>query len=153
MEETQFENLVSPTLWLQASPEVRNLIAKEFGMERSTSPRCVNELGHTRIESDGFTVDDLRALNVISLQQWMGFTNVDPQADLFALFKMCVNRAQEMITRGLSTPPVEGQIIQPAVDPVSTPQDPPAPATESKPFCDTCDSKGVRHKKTCPKFK
>ncbi len=171
-----FENLITTQLWLQASTPVRQHISEEFGMKRSTSPRCITELGETRIESDGFTLEDLRALNVITMQKWLGFSKIDLQADVFALFEMCAQKAE----KDLENPPVqivepekivgstgdgeapesipeaplekESDVLGPKPDALK-PEDKPETPQEKPPFCESCDSKGVRHKKECPKFK
>jgi hypothetical protein len=133
------EILLTPHTWLQASTLTRKHLADQFGLKRSTSPRCVTERGFTRIESDGHTVDDLRAMNVESMQEYLGFTSIDPNANVHALFKMCVEKIE-----ALHKPEaVEEQVVAPA----------PLPPEEPKaPFCDACGSKGVRHKKDCAKL-
>lgn len=124
------EVFITPYTWLQLSTDTRVKLAKAFDMKRSTSPRCVTERGVTKVESDGFTVDDLRKMNVESMQQWLGFTTIDPNADINALLGMCADRIEH---------PEKLEELAKVSDAVSGP------------WCDSCDSKGVRHKKTCPK--
>src|ERR1035437_2627927 len=123
----KFEILLTPHVWLQVSPEIRNTLIKEFGMKRSTTPRCVTERGITRVESDGFTVEDLKALNVESMQKWLGFSTIDDSADLNSLLLMVVHaieKRSEVVEDKVEVPPVDK-------------------------FCAFCDSKGVRHLKVC----
>jgi len=124
------EILLTPHIWLQASPEVRLRLAKAFGLKRSTSPRCIVERGVTRIESDGYTVEDLRLMNRYTMHKFLGRPMIDLDADLHKLFIACV----EMLER-------EVEDEKPKDD---------TPSVKA-PFCDSCDSKGVKHKKTCPK--
>lgn len=139
----EIEILLTPQVWLQVRPEVRVKIAKEFGMMRSSTPRCVTERGITRVESDGFTVSDLKKLNVQSMQQWLGFETIDPKADIHALFCMCVDRLD---------PPVEEKqtedVAETRPEPALTQVE-----VEKKAFCDVCNSKGVRHKANCSRPK
>jgi hypothetical protein len=132
------EILITPHLWLQLSADVRNYLSKEFKLNRSTSPRCVTYGGKTVIESDGFTVDDLRALNVESMQAYSG----SKATDINELFAECAAKALDILHPPEAPP--EAPI---------TPQEPliPIPATPEPRFCDTCDSRGLHHKKGCPK--
>lgn len=88
------EILITPPIWLQLSPEIRNFIVSEFHLTRSTSPRCVTERSITRIESDGYTVDDLRKLSPLTMQEWLGFSEIKPDANVHALLCMVADRAE-----------------------------------------------------------
>lgn len=135
------EVILTPHAWLQVSTEVRNKLAKEFGMSRSGTPRCVTEMGLTRIESDGFTIEDLRALNVESMTEWLKGYNIKPETnDLHYLLGMC---------SGIKEDEMKGLLSKPDIL-VGSPE---AKEPEVKRFCDQCESKGVRHLKSCPKFK
>ncbi len=114
------EVLLTPHIWLQASTVVRSHLSKEFSLSASTTPRCVTERGMTRIESDGYTVNDLRKLNAESMQKWLGFEDIDPEADLNALFAMCVDRIEARLAPPsvVSTP--SPQVVYTTVDPVQS---------------------------------
>jgi hypothetical protein len=116
----KIEVLLTPHAWLQAPADVRNLLKKEFGFTRSSSPQCTVERGITRIQSDGCTVDDLRAMNPESMQKWLGFKEIDAEADVHALLQMCADKAEAMLH------PVETEDAPPAV-----PE--PEPPKETKP--------------------
>ena len=91
------EVLLTPHVWLQIPADVRNEMTKAFGIPSSESPRCVTQAGMTKIESDGHTVNDLRKLNVTSMQEFLGFTTVDPKADLHALLQLCAKKVWEQL--------------------------------------------------------
>lgn len=129
----RIEVLVTPHVWLQVSPEVRRLLAREFGIRRSGSPYCVTQGGQTRVESDGHTVDDLRAMNAYTMQKWLGKPFIDTEADVVALFRECAEAAERM-----------------AADGADAPHAPPVPEGPAVPdACAECGSRGGKHKKTC----
>jgi hypothetical protein len=138
----ELEILITPHLWLQLAADVRNYLSKEFKLNRSTSPRCVTYGGKTVIESDGHTVDDLRGLNVESMQAYSGSKSVD----INELFAECAAKALDVLH------PPEASLEAPLEAPI-TPVEAllPPSATQEPRFCDSCDSKGGRHKKDCPK--
>jgi hypothetical protein len=116
------EVLITPNIWLQITPETRNKLAKEFNMHRTSSPVCVTELGQTHIQSDGFTVDDLRGLNVRSMQEWLGFTTIDENANLVALLELVIKRIENPLLAVESVTVDESLIAPGAVVPISEPQ-------------------------------
>ncbi len=126
--------LLTPFAWLQLNSEMRNGLSKAFGLRSSTSPRCVTQNGVTKIESDGKTVEDLMGMNAESMQKWLGFTTIDPEADIHALLGMCADKMEAELH-----PPVEEVVTVESVTTTAT----------VKPFCDFCASKGVRHLKAC----
>jgi len=148
------ERLLTPNIWLQALPVVRNHLAKAFKTERSASPRIVTELGNTRVESDGFTVEDLRVFSVESMQEWLGFTTIDPMTDVNALFEMCATKAEETlgICETIISPsiddgvaPVEKDTTPENVDSVEK-----TTTLTDEPFCHFCTAKGpINHLKVC----
>jgi len=130
------EITITPYVWLQVPPETRNALAKEFDIKCTGTPRCITELGNTRVESDGFTIDDLRVLTVERMTEWLKKRGVNYQStDINYLFGLCVDEIMGKKTvQGTETETKE--FIEP-----------------KKRFCDFCDSKGVKHLKTCPKYK
>lgn len=87
--------LITPHAWLQIGPSVRQRLSREFKLKKSAPPRCVTQNGRTVVESDGHSVEDLAGLNAESMQEWLGFTNVDPDADIHALLGLCAKRAMD----------------------------------------------------------
>lgn len=67
------ENLLTTYHWLQLSNEERLLIKKTFGVHRSGG----TIIEDNKVKSDGHTVDDLRAINVESMQKFLESENED----------------------------------------------------------------------------
>lgn len=97
--------------------------------------------GVTKIESDGKTVEDLMKLNAESMQTWLGFTKIDPEADIHALLGMCADKMEKELHPSLVV-----EVETPVIEPKQTTE-------AAKPFCDSCESKGFRHKSNCTKSK
>ena len=67
-------------------------------------------------------------------------------------------KLESTLINELPQPPAVASPPEPEPVPVPSPNPPEqtpssTPAPEVKKFCDSCDSKGVRHKKVCPKYK
>lgn len=116
--------MITPHIWLQLSPSTRNSLSKAFDMKRSSSPVCITERGVTRVESDGFTVSDLSALNVESMQKFLGFQEIDEKADIHALLAMCARKVDGV---GVEEAPVEPAAVEEVAAAVE-----PAPVVEKK---------------------
>ncbi len=91
-----FNVLITPQIWLQINHLTRLALKKQFGIKGTSSPSCVTERGVTRIESDGHSVEDLKALNAVSMQEYLGFEKIDPAADIHALLAMCVEKIERV---------------------------------------------------------
>lgn len=111
----ELEVLITPHTWLQLSPEIRNYLAKEFKLTRSSTPRCVTQGGISKIESDGFTVDDLRGLNEESMRAWTG----SQFEDLHALLAECAEKAYKALHP--PEPEVLPEVVENSVPEVKTP--------------------------------
>lgn len=85
------EKLITPPIWLMAKPETRAALAKEFGLKRSGSPVGTTVGGKYRVDSDGYTVDDLRRVNVHSMGKFLG---EGATGDVFDLFQACVDKVE-----------------------------------------------------------
>lgn len=91
-----FNVLITPQIWLQINHLTRLALKKQFNIKRTASPSCVTQHGVTRIESDGHSVEDLKALNAVSMQEYLGFKKIDPAADIHALLAMCVEKIERV---------------------------------------------------------
>ena len=142
------EVLITPHSWLQIPTETRNELAKDFGMSRSGTPRCVTELGVTKIESDGYTIEDLRALSVESMTEWLLKYNIKPENnEIHYLLGMCAGMKMRKMT-----PETPQQNQNETENSLTKAQNVPEQNPNGKPrFCDQCESKGVHHLKSCPK--
>lgn len=98
---------IFPAHWLPLSHELREYIAKEFGIQRSVSTEIVDN----RIVSDGRSVRDLQIITTEAMQKYL---NDSKEKDFYRLWELTVSKAQyEMNT------PIEIKI--PVVDkPVET---------------------------------
>lgn len=65
------ENLLTTYHWLQLSNEERMLIKKIFKIRRSGG----TVVEDNKVKSDGHTVDDLRAVNIESMQEFLDSKN------------------------------------------------------------------------------
>ena len=119
------QDQVFPSLWLQASSQSRARLAEAFCLKRSGSAEvATGPNGHVLV-SDGYTPADLMALTKERMAEFCGLSS---QLTAYELFTACVSAAEGA--------PAEAN-----------------PNADSKPFCDKCDSRGVKHKKDCPNSK
>ncbi len=113
--------------WMKLPLSTRQAIAVQFGIIKKGS----TEVFDNQVKSDGYVIADVEAaLGIDAIQKWTGSESTDFQV----LWDMMVAKA-------------EGK--DKVAPPITTG---PAGPTGPKPFCDICDSKGVRHKKACPKY-
>ena len=83
------QQLLVPQIWLQATPQARVVLARHFNLRRSGMPIIVTENGRSRVETDGYTVDDLRPMTVAAMQEY-----VDSKiTDIIKLFSKCADKA------------------------------------------------------------
>lgn len=116
--------------WRSIPLSTRIIIANTFGVQKIGPTHVVNNY----VESDGYRIEDIeRALNIDAIQKYVA-TN---ETDMVKLMDMLIAKAEGREYIGLVTEPVivNEQVISPTTG-----------------FCDQCDSKGVRHKKVCPKY-
>jgi hypothetical protein len=99
-------------MWLSLSPEVRAVLAHEFGL-RPTGQRSViaGGPGGIKVQSDGFTAGDLLQINIAQLQSFTG----EASSDFDHLWHAAVVKATKM-----SAPVTEPD--EPAKKPVGRPR-------------------------------
>lgn len=124
-------NQIYPQVWISLPKEVRNHLVKVFGLTRSG----VTEVVDQTVVSDGHSVEDLMGITLEKMVVYIGSEETFGRAWELTLAK----------THSELHPPL-GEIRGDGVV-VPIPE-----AETAAPFCDTCDSKGVRHKKDCPKY-
>ena len=114
---------VTIPMWLDLPQELRSKMVEIFALKRSGGTVISSVGGVMRCETDGYTHEDLIGISIDKMQDFLGEHD---EKDFWKLLEATINKAEE----GLPTAP-----------------------KEKAPWCDSCDSKGVRHKKICPKVK
>lgn len=120
-------------IWIKLPSEVRHNLVVLFDIPRSGRTIVEYRAEGPVVTSDGYTPTDIEAITLEKMQGILG----SPSDNFYQLFSEVVDNLDNLIsgTPNKNVAPVE-----------STPGARP-------PFCDQCDSKGVRHKKICPKSK
>lgn len=121
--------------WLSLSLATRIKIAEQFRIEQKTGREVFDDI----VKNDGYLIKDIEEkLNLDSIQKYLG-TEV---TDFAELWTMLVDKIEGRfpIVEVTAIEVKSGQVIPGEV------------LIIQKPWCDTCDSKGVRHKKVCPKY-
>lgn len=139
---------LSYAIWLTLPPEIKHKLVTLFDIPRSG--RTVVEYRATGavVTSDGYTAPDLQS---ISLAKMQGLTGSDSD-NFYKLFEVVILNLDALLGGTIVAPtaPVERVTSKNPLQPVDPEK---VIFTEfPKIFCDSCDSKGVRHKKVCPKY-
>lgn len=135
------------------SKEVKLHLMKVFGIVRTG----VTEIRDTTLVSDGFTTEDLMAITLDKMNAYIGSTETFPRAWELTLAKIHSELHPplgEIIGApdgSMTIAPIPEEIT-PIVEEVPVTVVPEFEPEALTPWCDTCDSLGVRHKKTCPKY-
>lgn len=79
---------LSVELWLEQSPEVRAKLKEIFQIPRSKGSEIVNDPQGIRVVSDGHSYDDLKAIGVESMQQYLNSS----EEDYFKLFNALIDK-------------------------------------------------------------
>lgn len=125
--------------WCALSITTRHKLASEFGIIKKGS----TEVFDNQIKHDGYVIKDIEsALTLDAIQKYLGTT----ETDLQILWGWLVDKIEG---RGIITP----EILHKEFKSAQASEIKPTVIMIPKSFCDTCDSKGARHKKGCPKNK
>lgn len=120
-------------MWIELPKEVKNRLIEVFQIPLTG----ITEIIDQRVVCDGHTGQDLMAITHDKMNAYIGSQETFLRAWELTLAK---------VKYELAPPPIEIGI------PVKEANEIPLETVISeKPFCDFCDSKGVRHKKGCPK--
>lgn len=135
-----FLGQLSYAIWLQLPPELRHKLVILFDIPRSGSTVVEYRAAGNVVTSDGYTAIDLQA---VSTERMRGLLNSDSD-NFYKLFEDITTHIDALLTGtfGSSATAPEERIDTPQVS---------SGFSTLPPFCDSCDSKGGRHKKTCPK--
>ena len=102
----------------------------------------IKEIIDQTVKCDGYLNEDLQAITLEKMCEYIG--SQEPFSRAWELTLMKVHselNPSRRIDQALEVMVGNEPIIEPYVPP------------SEKIFCDTCDSKGFRHKKECPKYK
>lgn len=116
---------IVPGLWMVQTNEIREHLAKVFGVGRSG----ITEIRDQTLLSDGRTQEDLKVITHEAMTAYIG-----SDESFLRSWEITVYKARSELH-----PPIE--IVQKKR------------VEEKGRFCDLCDSKAVRHKKNCPNAK
>ena len=149
--------MLNINIWLQQSREVRQKMASEFNIPRSSGVIVDGQ----RVTCDGHTVQDLSTLTVETLRNYTGLETNDFYEQFFKAVEMVkfdlitppVAQIEPITANVSDTPTVEIDATIPIV-PVDKMYNPKVIVENApKKFCEHCTSKGGRHLKTCKKSK
>ena len=147
-----FEHLYQQ-YWIELPKDVRFHLAKVFGLVKTG----ITEIRDQTVVSDGFTNKDLEGISFPAMAEYVGETN-DTKVTFHRLWELTLAKVNSELHPPINLNPV----IIPRTEPRETPEVNSSLLIEApkeiikeivKPFCDTCDSKGGRHMKSCPLFK
>lgn len=141
------EGQLSYNIWLTLPAEIRHKLVTLFDIPRSGRTVVEYRASGAVVTSDGFTAPDLQA---ISLTRMQGLLHSDSD-NFYKLLEEAITNIDALLG-GTFTPPApiqEDAAPEQRVDSSHV-----SSGWVGKPaFCDSCDSKGGRHKKGCVKNK
>lgn len=128
---------LSYAIWLSLPNEVRHKLVTLFDIPRSGMTIVDYRATGAVVTSDGYTAPDLQAISLSRMQSLLG----SESDNYYKLFEEVVTNIDSLIGGTFfyadTVTAVSDLKLEDAI----------------KKFCDSCDSKGVRHKKSCPKNK
>ena len=147
---------IFPQVWISLPKETRNHLAEVFSLNRSG----VTEVRDQEIISDGYSAEDLKRISLENMCQYIGSQETFGRAWEITLAKVHSELHPPVgVISGPEieiTPAGENRTIEEtekvSMEDGSKVVDDPKEGHEIKHWCDTCDSKGVRHKMYCPKY-
>ncbi len=121
--------------WLKLPLTTRAQIASQFGIIKRGS----TEVFENRVVNDGYVIGEIEAaLNIDALQKNLG----SDLTDMAVLWDMMVCKAEGREYLASKAEQLMSEVVDAVIATVPT----------KPPFCDSCTSRGVRHKKECPKY-
>ena len=125
-------------MWMSLPKEIRHQLIKDFNIER-TGPA---EIRDEHVITDGYTNSDLRVFTSESMEKYVG-----APATFMRLWEITIAKARSIVN------PPQVEVGVGVIDsPIQVSPETLEVAPSAK-FCDSCDSKAVRHKNDCPKAK
>ncbi len=115
--------------WIALPKETREHLKKVFGIQATGVAEIIDQT----VVSDGVTNANLQVITAERMAEYVGSTE-----SFLRLWELTIAKVKYELH-----PPIELETLQGNTEVINV-------VTK---FCDTCDSKGVRHLKVCPKFK
>lgn len=135
--------------WISLDKEIRKHLVSVFGLV----PTGIAEIRDQTVISDGYSNADLDRITAAKMAEYVGSNESFPRLWELTLAKVKYELHPPIDLETLNQPEIVN-IIPPT--PVQIPErtlnSPNTIEVKSDRFCETCDSKGVRHKKECAKY-
>jgi hypothetical protein len=150
---------LSYAIWLQLPADIRHKLVILFNIPRSGSTVVDYRASGPVVTSDGYTAPDLQTITLVKMQ---GLLQSDSD-NFYKLFEEVATNIDALLggtfgavaTSSTVLPPPETRVEDKGVqfydDKIGEEMAEVAKLIKP-PFCDSCDSKGGRHKKVCPKY-
>lgn len=138
-----FDRILVPH-WVSLEKEVRQHLAKVFNLTATG----IAEIRDQTVISDGYSNADLDKITAAKMAEYVGSNESFPRLWEITLAKVKYELHPPVDLEEIKEP----EVIIPIQIPERTLNSPNPIEVNSDKFCQTCDSKGVRHKKECPKY-
>lgn len=127
--------------WMHLSKEIRGQLIKDFNLRSTGRVEVVDQT----VVTDGYTNDDLKAFTHESMSKYVG------RAESFGkLWELTIEQAISLLN------PIEIVLNSPlevSSDDLEVDDGASIELVDPNRFCNSCDSKGGRHKKECVNYK
>lgn len=141
-------NKLYPIMWLEQPRDIREHLAKIFGIVKTG----VAEIRDQEVVSDGVTTQDLDVVSAAKMAEYVG-SSID-DTSFAQLWTITVSKAKfELHPPFVITPGNQVLTLEQFNTLKEVSNEEFKQITETPKFCDSCDSLGGRHKKTCIKYK
>jgi hypothetical protein len=126
---------VSYQIWIKLPKEIRAKLVTMFHIPRTGSAVVDYGAEGNKVVSDGFTPKDIEAITLEKMQKVLD----SDSTDFYGMLEEIIVNIDALMQQKV-------EVVETVTTYVET-----STHIAKTPFCDSCDSKGVRHKKICPK--
>lgn len=133
-------------IWIKLPSEVRHSLVVLFDIPRSGNTVVEYRATGAVVTSDGFTPIDIEAITLEKMQGLLGETD----DNFYKLFSEVVDELPQLLNGSYKA---HSRLVNEKGDVIYESKFGPTNSQRKMRFCDSCDSKGVRHKKGCLKQK
>lgn len=138
-------SLLSQHVWLQLPQDTRNKLAKLFDLKKSGTIMTTIGPEGAQVISDGYNFQDFYPITVKRMNEILAWD----EDDFYALFNAVIENIDSILDGSYGNKIIKE--IQENEIPVIGHGE--VPTFTSKPqWCNMCSSRGVRHKKECPRY-